>query len=64
LPGLRAEQWTWGAGKTFLELSLRCDSAEEAARQRDTLAAEIGRQGLKIDDQAASKTEIVLRDLL
>jgi hypothetical protein len=64
LPGLRAEQWTWGAGNTFLELSLRCESVDEAAAQRELLAAALGSHGLKIDDQATSKTEIVLRDLL
>jgi hypothetical protein len=61
---LRAEQWTWGAGRSFLELSLRCETDEEATRRRALLAAEIERHGLKLDDAAVTKTEAVLRDLL
>ena len=60
---LRAEQWTWGAGRTFLELSLRC-TRDKAAGRRARLAAELERLGLKPDDTATTKTEAVLRDLL
>ena len=61
---LRAEQWTWGEGRSFLELSLRCVTDEEARARRASLAAEIERHGLKLDDAAVTKTEAVLRDLL
>lgn len=61
---LRAEQWTWGAGRTFLELSLRCDNDDDAAKRRALLAAEIEGHGLELDDAATTKTEAVLRDLL
>jgi hypothetical protein len=62
--GLRAEQWTWGDGRTFLELSVRCDTGDEATRVRALLAAELERHGLKTDDAGTTKTEAVLRDLL
>jgi hypothetical protein len=62
--GVRAEQWSWGAGRTFLELSLRCDADEDAAVPRAALAAELERLGLKPDDAATTKTEAVLRDFL
>jgi hypothetical protein len=61
---LRAEQWTWGNGRTFLELSVRCDTDEAATELRALLAAEIERHDLKIDDAGMTKTEAVLRDLL
>jgi len=60
---LSAEQWTWGAGRSFLELSLRCETDEEAKARRTLLAAEIESHGLKLD-AAVTKTEAVLRDLL
>jgi hypothetical protein len=62
--GVRAEQWQWGAGRAFLELSLRCAADEDAARPRALLAAELERLGLKPDDAATTKTEAVLRDFL
>lgn len=62
--GVRAEQWSWGAGRTFLELSLRCDADEDAAAPRAALEAELERLGLKPDDAATTKTEAVLRDFL
>lgn len=61
---LRAEQWTWGDGQTFLEFSLRCDDEEEAAKQRVLLMAELDHRGLRPDVSSTSKTESVLRDLL
>jgi hypothetical protein len=61
---LRAEQWTWGADRSFLELSLRCATDEEATARRAELAAEIEAHGLKLDDAAVTKTEAVLRELL
>jgi hypothetical protein len=60
---LKAEQWTWGAGHTFLELSVRC-SDDDAADRRARLAADLERLGLKPDEGATTKTEAVLRDLL
>jgi hypothetical protein len=62
--GVRAEQWSWGAGKKFLELSLRCDPDEDAAAARASLAFELEHLGLKPDDAATTKTEVVLRDFL
>lgn len=61
---LAAERWTWGAGRSFLELSLRCDTGDEATKQRALLAAEIERHGLTVDDAGTTKTQAVLRDLL
>lgn len=61
---VRAEQWTWAEGRTFLELSVRCADDDEAAKQRELLAAELDRHGLRIDDAGMTKTEAVLRDLL
>jgi hypothetical protein len=63
LKKLKAEQWIWGAGRTFLELSARCPD-DEAADRRARLAADLERFGLKPDDGATTKTEAVLRDLL
>jgi len=60
---LKFEQWTWGAGRTFLELSLRCDE-DEAADQRAQLTDRLERLGLKPDDGATTKTQAVLRELL
>jgi hypothetical protein len=64
LRGLRAEQWTWGDGRTFLELSLRCADDDESAGRRALLAAEIDGHGLKPDESTMTKTEAVLRGLL
>jgi hypothetical protein len=59
---LRAEQWTYSGDRTFLELSLKVPFAEAPA-YRDLLTADIENRGLHIDD-ATTKTETVLRDLL
>ena len=59
---LRAEQWRWGGGHTFLELSLRV--AADAPGWRTQLASDIDHRGLKVDDDAVTKTEAVLRALL
>lgn len=59
---LRAEQWTYLVDRTFLELSLKVPFAEAPA-YRDLLTADIERRGLRVDN-ATTKTETVLRDLL
>jgi hypothetical protein len=61
---LRAEQWTWGDGNTFLEFSLRVDDFADAEALRNQLAADFEDRALKPDPASMTKTEAVLRDLL
>jgi hypothetical protein len=64
LDGLRAEQWTYGRGRTFLELSLRAGDLEQARERRDALLGDLAADGLTPDPEAPPKTEAVIRDLL
>jgi hypothetical protein len=59
---LRAEQWTYSGDRTFLELSLKVPFTEAPA-YRDLLNTDIEHRGLHLDE-ATTKTETVLRDLL
>jgi hypothetical protein len=64
LATLRAEHWTYGDGRKFLELSLKMDDLTAAAQSRDALLDDLALRGLKPDPAGMSKTETVLMDLL
>jgi hypothetical protein len=61
--GLRAEQWDYGDGLSFLELSARVDEPERAADRREQLFGLLRVRGLT-PDAGRPKTETVLRSLL
>ena len=61
---LRAEHWTYGDDKKFLELSLKVKDLTAAAQSREALLDDLARRGLKPDSAGMSKTETVLMDLL
>jgi hypothetical protein len=60
---LRAEQWTYGEGPSFLEISARSRDVDRAADLRTELLGLVEQQGLTMAAGAA-KTETVLRSLL
>ena len=64
LAALRAEQWSYGDDKKFLELSLKVKDLTAAAQCREALLDGLARRGLKPDPAGMSKTEKVLMDLL
>ena len=64
LATLRAEHWTYGGDKKFLELSLKVKDLAAAAQSREALLDDLARRGLKPDPAGMSKTETVLMDLL
>ena len=64
LATLRAEHWTYGDDRQFLELSLKVKDLTTAEQCRDALLDDLARRGLKPDPAGMSKTETVLMDLL
>jgi hypothetical protein len=64
LKTLRAERWTYGDDKQFLELSLQAPDLTDADRLREALLKDLAVRGLQPDPAGRSKTETVLRDLL
>lgn len=64
LATLRAEHWTYGDDKQFLELSLKVKDLTAAAQCREALLDDLARRGLKPDPAGMSKTATVLVDLL
>ncbi len=64
MAALRAERWTYGDDKKFLELSLKVKDLTAAAKCREALLDVLARRGLKPDPAGMSKTETVLMDLL
>jgi hypothetical protein len=64
LAELRAERWTYGNNKQFLELSLQATDLTDAKRHRDALLEDLARRGLQPDPAGRPKTEIVLLELL
>jgi hypothetical protein len=64
LATLRAEHWTYGDDKQFLELSLKVKDLTAAAQCRKALLDDLARRDLKPGPAGMSKTETVLMDLL
>lgn len=63
LEGVVAERWTID-DLDFLELSIRSDTAEEAAPAQEALEQGIQALNLERDDEHKSKTELVLAHLV
>ena len=65
LATLRAERWTYGDDKQFLELSLQVKDLTAGKQCRDALLDDLARRrGLTPDPAGKAKDEIVLMDLL
>lgn len=64
LATLRAERWTYGDDKQFLELSLQAKDLAAGEQRRDALLDDLARRGLTLDPAGKAKTEKVLVDLL
>lgn len=64
LATLRAERWTYGDDKQFLELSLQVKDLAVGEQCRRALLDDLARRGLTPDPAGKPKTEKVLMDLL